>query len=661
VPRAYVIDSNFFISVSRTRVEGALEELINWSREAEAGLHTSLRVLEEIRTVPNYGTKATMVELVERHFKVHQIATDKIVALQRLIGVAAAPQDTDLSLMALSAELTAQGQRTTLVTDDFKITKTAPRIPQHFEVISPSVFLLQVAGACEGNRMARFRDLHRKVRRFEIEYMLARRDIYDAQPKLDWLIDSMIGSLATAAGEGRLPVEPVARTGAPAAAQAGPEDEGDDLHALERYLEGEHVRPSRLKAFEHLLPYTATLRDLDHVRREVGKLAGEGQTQKALGTLDRRLNGMKTELQVGFASIPPKDADLLYRVFSPKLADLQYLAAMIHLSLGQMDQGEARLNDTAVLGLFAQNGGVALEANYLLSLIYLYQLEYEQAAGQFALVDLLAQRLMRADARTRALVGKALSEYLHGDPSEAAASMVEVYHAIEQDPRAGVQVLEDFGDHLANFSLPQIAVDFYEEAMECAAEVDDHAALDRLVQKAKRSHFATGRSVGEVAHKISELVTRAHDFKSSEARARFEAEKANLMQMVETMRGPLPYVAKDWTAGGDLPEELRESMQIASIVQSRKADGAFETVAIAYAPSLGKIAVFLPPQLAEQDISRAAIRLTVQGHFKVLPAPREFADVHEARAIIGGRGNNDIEVDRIGAMSSFFPRAPVEK
>lgn len=652
--RVFVIDSNFYISVSRTRVEGALEELINWSREGHGELHTSLRVLDEIRTVPNYGTKATMVELVEKHFKVHQISTDKIVNLQRLIGVSAAPQDTDLSLMALSAELTAQGNAVTLVTDDFKMMKTAPKIPQQFQVISPSVFLMQVANDCTGNRKVRFKDLHRKVRRFEIEYMLARRDIYDAQPKLDWLIDSMIGSLANVTAEGAAAAPAPAPV--PLVPDAAPGEELDDVQALERYLKGERVRPSKLKAFEHLLPFTNTLRDLDHVRREVAKLAAEGNAQKALESLDRRLNGMKTELQVGFASIPPKDADLLYRTFSPKLADLQYIAAMIHLSLGEMDQGEARLNDTALLGLFAENGGVALEANYLLSLIYLYQLEYEQASGQFALVDLLAQRLMRDDARTRALVGKALAEFLRGEAAEASAAMVDVYHAIENNPKAGVQVLEDFGDHLANFSLPQLAVDFYEEAMECAAEADDHESLERLVGKAKRSHFATGRSVGEVATKISDLVNRAHEFKSSEARARFEAEKANLIQMVETMQGPLPYVTKEWTSGGDLPHELRERMEVASVVQNRKNDGAFDTVAIAYAPSLGKIAVYLPPQLAGQDISRAGLQLSEAGHFKVLPAPKEFADVHEARAIVGAKGSNDITIDRVSAIPTFFTR-----
>jgi len=304
---------------------------------------------------------------------------------------------------------------------------------------------------------------------------------------------------------------------------------------------------------------------------------------------------------------------------------------------------------------------VALEANYLLSLIYLYQLEYEQAAGQFALVDLLAQRLMRSDARTRALVGKALADFLRGEASEASAAMVDVYHAIESDPKTGVQVLEDFGDHLANFSLPQMAVDFYEEAMELAVEADDHEALDRLVQKAKRSHFATGRSVGEVASKIGELVGRAHDFKSDLTRQRFEAEKANMLQMVASMQGPLPYVTKDWVAGGDLPLELREVMEVSSIIQNRNADGAFETVAIAYAPSIGKIAVFLPAAFASQDISRAAIRLSEQGHFKVLPAPKELADVHEARAIVGSKGSHDITIDRISTMTSFFPKVQFGK
>jgi tetratricopeptide (TPR) repeat protein len=651
--RSFVVDANFFISVSRTREEGAIEELINWSRDSGASLDTSTRVIDEIRTVPNYGTKSRMAELVQKHFKVHGVAVEKIVALQRHIGVSAAPQDTDLSLMALCAELTASGFQATLVTDDFKIMKTAPKVPQRFEVVSPSVFLLRVSEESTGHRRGQFKALHRKVRRFEIEYMLARKDIYDAQPKLDWLIDSMIGTLA--AGErpgeaGQAPASPL-----PAAPTA---DAEDDLTALDRYLKGERVRASKMKAFEALVPYTTTLPDLDHVRREVAKLNAGGQPRKALEALDRRLNSMKTELQVGFASIPARDAELLYRAFSPRLAQLQYLAAMVHLSLGEMEMAEARLNDTAVLGLFAENGGVALEANYLLALTYLYQLRHEEAAGQFALVDLLSQRLRREDARTRALVGKALSEYLRGEPQEAAATMVDVYHQIERDPGQGARILEDFGDHLVNFSLPQVAVDFYEEALECAVEADDPEGVDRLVAKAKRTHFATGRSLGEVADKLEQFVDRAHEFKSADAKARFQAEWDNLRQVVETMKGPLPYVARDWTPGTELPHELREEMEVSTVVQQRKADGSFDTVALAYAPSLGKIAVFLPPGMAEQDVSRAQIRLSEAGQFKVLPAPKEFQDLHEARALVGGKGDGDIVIDRAGSSVSFFGKGP---
>ncbi len=647
--RAFVIDANFFISVSRTREEGAIEDLINWSREARASLDTTTRVIDEIRTVPNYGSKARVAELVQKHFKVHAVTVEKIVALQRHIGVAAAPQDTDLSLMALCAELAAAGFGTTLVTDDFKIMRTAPKVPQQFEVVSPSVFLLAVSQESRGRRRGRFKSLHRKVRRFEIEYMLARKDIYDAQPKLDWLIDSMIGTLVQ--GERSAPTGTAPASPLPAAAAAETED---DLTALDRYLQGERVRPSKLKTFEALIPYTTTLPDIDNVRKEVVKRNAAGEPRRALETLDRRLNSMKTELQVGFASIPPRDAELLYRVFSPRLARLQYLAAMVHLSLGEMEPAEARLNDTAVLGLFADNGGVALEANYLLALVYLYQLRHEEAAGQFALVDLLSQRLRRDDARTRALVGRALSEYLRGEPQEAAATMVDVYHQIESDPTQGAKILEDFGDHLVNFSLPQVAVDFFEEALECAVEADDADAIDRLVSKAKRTHFATGRSLGEVAEKLGEFVDRAHDFKSEEARARFQAELDNLRQVVETMKGPLPYVAKDWTPGAELPHELREEMEVAAVVQQRKADGTFDTVALAYAPSLGKIAVFLPPAMAELDVSRAQLRLAESGQFKVLPAPKEFQELHEARALVGGRGDTDVVIDRVGQTPSFF-------
>jgi len=82
-------------------------------------------------------------------------------------------------------------------------------------------------------------------------------------------------------------------------------------------------------------------------------------------------------------------------------------------------------------------------------------------------------------------------------------------------------------------------------------------------------------------------------------------------------------------------------------------------VAIAYAPSLGKIAVFLPPALAERDISHASIHLNERGQFKVLPAPKEFVDVHEARALVGGKDTADIVVDRASAIPSFFARVQI--
>ena len=65
----------------------------------------------------------------------------EVRALASHIGERASPQDVDLSLMILASKLAHEGNKVTLVSDDYKMTTTEEKANLNFETCPPSTFI----------------------------------------------------------------------------------------------------------------------------------------------------------------------------------------------------------------------------------------------------------------------------------------------------------------------------------------------------------------------------------------------------------------------------------------------------------------------------------------------------------------------------------------
>ena len=121
----WIIDSNAFIHLGQKATASELRSMMGVIRTMNQRLRITPGVRGEVSRVrcqlldkkPLLLTKLNAV-IDETKIEDHQIQ-----GLAENLGEKAAPQDVDISLMVLAADLGRSGQETILVSDDFKMAK----------------------------------------------------------------------------------------------------------------------------------------------------------------------------------------------------------------------------------------------------------------------------------------------------------------------------------------------------------------------------------------------------------------------------------------------------------------------------------------------------------------------------------------------------------
>ena len=139
----WVVDSNCFIhlgSMADNQFKAQLNSILVKLGES---LYVTDGVFDECRTVRfnRWKKKPLVMEELRPLLKSTKIDENQIRGLGQAIGESAAPQDVDLSLMVLASNMAREGHDVTLVSDDFKMTRTSKEANLGFKTIPPSTFV----------------------------------------------------------------------------------------------------------------------------------------------------------------------------------------------------------------------------------------------------------------------------------------------------------------------------------------------------------------------------------------------------------------------------------------------------------------------------------------------------------------------------------------
>jgi tetratricopeptide (TPR) repeat protein len=636
----YVFDANFFISLAQSRDPRAIEHILDLSAAQGWDMYSTEPIMEEVKYVRCKGSKGTAAALARTVMDVHDADDPKISSMRlELGGATRAPQSPDLSLMVLSRQLTGKGVNVRLVSDDFKISLTSRELAMPYAVISPSVYLFSLSRRLHGEERKWVRGLYRKVRHGEMEYLLSRRDLYNVEEKLNWLMDNLLQTVTSGAGAEKVHTR---KTPRPEGTQ-DMEGASREWDALIRHLRGEHVRRGRLKSFDGIMAQLEPLMQLTPILQVIHEKADAGELEASLQRSHEELSDLKSQLQLSVGALGTTEGRLVLRAYAELLPDLEMVTALLHVNLGDVVDCEDHLDNVALLALAAGLTPTVIEANYLEALVHSYREAWEEALDQFDLTSRLA--LQDGDEATtlRCLIGSAVMELLSGDPEAAQSTMEEVNDRVEADPGSGSRALEEFGDHFTNFGAIHLASGLYDEALECAVEARATEDADRLMDKLRRTRLSMGLEERELATAVQDLIDHANDIQDAELLARYEELELELAETVAHMDEPLDRMFDEWSPTSRLPSPLRGWMDIIRADPLPRGEG---TILICYSSKLGNVGVLVKEMIALPGIEHAHVRLNQGSLVKLVEAPEPHRSRHRLRAIVVLQGDGPYELRR---------------
>lgn len=459
----WVVDSNCFIHLGQKAEDGFIEDLTAVLQGRQ--LLITPGVEKEVATVAlrRCDGRPNLLKALKTMLHSVPVDEDDVRALAQRIGESAAPQDVDLSLMVLADGLGAESSDVVLVSDDFKMTTTAERVNLRFETCPPSTFLQRlVADAPDTSRDARFRSLSRQVRAAEMKYAISRRSEYDVQRKLTWMVDSLLSSSH--------------------ALEQDEEEEADRVERrqiadLTRVIRGYNIKPKRLEALGELPSICAPVSKLD-AHLSTLRMEADERLSDAVETTSSLLTDVMEEVGMALAPLGEEQAEIAHRAMAGSLLRTESALGLMARMAGHHQHARRHLARALHLATLVDDVGSERKAMRRLGMLAL------QSGNDARALDLFTtaanQPATRDSDAVPSMVLAAIASSLVGDSSNAKAWVSKASVHLMQDPADGSSMLERVGKALLAIDRPELAIELFDEAMECAMMAKDDERYEAL-------------------------------------------------------------------------------------------------------------------------------------------------------------------------------------
>jgi len=639
----YVFDSNFFINLHQVFPEPVVSHIAESIRALDGAAYVTDLVMDEISTL-KYDRTKRVVDDIAKDFKVERINPPDLDALESRIGKERSPQRTDLSLMVLADRLGSQGPAF-LVSDDFKIHTSQEQHGLKFKMLSPAAFLLDLSNRVpESYARQTYRRLYRQVRRKEVEYMLSRRDTYNLEPKISWLVDNLLGTGADARSQDQSRIVAVS------------EKEDVDMAPVYRYVAGEKVRGSKLTPFQRILPHLDFLKESRGANEEVRILVDAGAFKDALQVVQTASSRLRRHLQEAVLQLDETDSMKLKQVYAHYLAHYNFVQGFLSISVGNLMLAEECLDGAAFCALITKDNDDIVKASYIKALIYFSMEDYSESREQFATTERLAKRLGIQEMEFRGVFGKSITAFLTGKKDLAHEAVQDVRRMIEELGMDATHAIRNFADHVYHFGKAEVALAIYNDALECALEWGQTEDVRSIAEAITQCHFTLNDAGITTDIELERLIDKAHDLAQKARTAYFQEIQVIAEQEAMEMK-PLDVLVQDWTMGKDLPAIYKGWMEVVKFVPVREPSdgttgttGLMHTLVLGYVPNIGTLGIYLKGDTeTTTGVERFHARLKEDGQFKVLDAPVSYRRRYGVRGVIGPKEPAHVELRRVMA------------
>ena len=584
----------------------ASTSILNDLKSALKTMHVTKGVHGEIQNVryQRWKQKPNLLNHIKPMLTTHEVSDDQIRGLGAKIGERASPQDVDLSLMVLAHDLQREGHSVLLVTDDFKMAKATEEHQLASEVCPPSTFFERLSTKAKGKHASELRRLGRRIRAAEMQYAISRRNEYDVQAKITWMVDSLLSSA---------PAKPAQQK-----VETGGATKVNLLNELHRLVNGEEIKTSLRKKLAPLRPSCETMVGLEHhVARLKQKLSKESLDEIILETQTMIADCLENA-GIDLAPLDRELVDVAHRFHSRILVRAEMALAIMKRMKGDTVGSHLHLSTALFQATHVDEDLIEARILARLAVLALSTNKYDKAI-RLSRSSLGLGTLNRSMMLKQHIV-QAMAEYMA--EQEPQKALQQAQSLVTEDVAMAAQALTELGESFLALNRPDFAIELFDEALECVSSEEKMSEeLGELILLAHRAIQDDGDNEIEGLRQVLDQIHQQTVEQEQQIEDMVEQISKRQEDSVELV------YSNEWQDSTLILNDERP-LYISNVV----GDSTEEQLILAQHPSIGSVGIWLP---AKADAPQPGAKITLtNGRVKIAEPPKDVADSYGIRALI---------------------------
>ena len=583
----------------------ATTTILNDLKSALKTMHVTKGVHGEIQNVryQRWKNKPNLLNHIKPLLTTHEISDDQIRGLGAKIGERASPQDVDLSLMVLAYDMQREGHHVVLVTDDFKMAKATEEHQLASEVCPPSTFFERLSTKAKGKHASELRRLGRRIRAAEMQYAISRRNEYDVQAKITWMVDSLLSSTPS-----KRPQPQVNRGGTSSV---------DLLHELNRMIQGEDIKSNIRKKLAPLKASCQGMMELEHhVAQLKQKLSKESLDEIIIETQTLIANSLEN-VGIDLAPLDRELVDIAHRFHSRILVRAEMALAIMKRMKGDAVGSHLHLSTALFQATHVDDDIIEARILARLAVLALSTNKFEKAIRLST--SSLGLNTLSMPMKLKQHIVQAMAQYLTEIPSDGAIKHAQTM--VHDDVAMAAQALTELGESFLALNRPDFAIELFDEALECVS--GEQKISEELGELILLAHRAMEESNIEIEG-LRQILDQIH-----QQTVQQEKQVEDVVEQISKRQQDSSelVVSNEWQDSSSILNDERP-LYISNVV----GEASEEQLILAQHPSLGSVGIWLP---AKADAPQPGAKITLtNGRVKIAEPPKDVAESYSIRALI---------------------------
>jgi len=637
------------------------DEFLNYLYEIEKTKTPFIRFADFVESGITVFTSSVCIEELQVSEAIREIITDfighkeipqkEIDSLKEGIDPRRLPSDAKLSLIVLIRYLTEVNPEydLTIASPDHKFLHFIQDYFPDMKSLPPSSFFLEIVNNLE-NKESRdyYENLRKKLMNYELQKAMAEKDTTTSSEHLAWLFEKAVGT----ASQTFIPISTVEEK----------EEAGlslIELSLINRFIAGEEIPDSEFIKIQEFEKFLSGVREAQIALKDIQEEIVKGEQISAQTKIFTTIKTLMDSFLLASASVIEKEKRNQIQVLMANfIANFQFLAALSHINLRQLEQSIERLSLAATFGAIAEQKKKVLISIYLKSITYLFNNLYQDAIHNFAITGDLGSKYFFPGYQITGLGGKAISELLSGEQNSANTTIKQVAKLIPTNENDALVMFERLGDNFYMQGKPEIAIHLYNEALELAIFVDKRQSVSEIFNKLERSFYAVGAYNTPLSAELHNLINKAHTLNDPDTIEKYNMQLARLGDINQKLFfETFPYITEDWVSGEQLDKSAFEWLDLLQVVvesktqkRGTKRQQVDYTDLYCYNKELGGLIIRIP-EILELKLKNIPVIYKIalnpnNSQFKIVDSSKNDKQNYYARAIIHVRSKNNIILKR---------------